>query len=89
MQLYFLPMVDLTMLQGFPFAPGTPSTLLIFPGLQRPRSRGRLTLRSVHPADQPNIDLNYLSDPEDMRRMIDGMRLAWRIAQQPEVAAGW
>jgi choline dehydrogenase-like flavoprotein len=89
MQLYFLPMVDLTMLQGFPFAPDTPSTLLMFPGLQRPRSRGRLTLRSVHPTDQPNIELNYLSDPEDMRRMIDGMRLVWRIAQQPEIAAGW
>lgn len=89
MQLYLVPIVDLTMFQGFSFAPGTLPTLMMFPGLQRPRSRGRLTLRSVRPADQPKIDLNYLSDPEDMRRMIDGTRLAWRIAQQPEIAAGW
>jgi choline dehydrogenase len=89
MQLYFTPIFDWTMMSGFPAGPGTPPKLRVFAVLQRPRSRGRLTLRSVHPTDQPNIELNYLSDPEDMRRMIDGMRLAWRIAHQPEVAAGW
>jgi hypothetical protein len=41
------------------------------------------------PACQP-IELNYLADPEDMRRMIDdGMRLAWRVMHQPALAAGW
>jgi choline dehydrogenase len=63
--------------------------LLVFPALQRPRSRGRLSLRSASPHDQPNIDLNYFADPEDMRRMMDGMRLGWRIMHQPEVARGW
>jgi choline dehydrogenase-like flavoprotein len=46
-------------------------------------------LRSANPEDQPNIELNYLADPEDMRRMMDGMRLAWRVIHQPAVAAGW
>jgi choline dehydrogenase len=46
-------------------------------------------LRSSNPADQPNIELNFLSDPEDMRRMIKGMRLAWQVVHHPAVAAGW
>jgi choline dehydrogenase len=89
MQLNLNPVVDWTMMSGFPVEPSTPPKLLAFPTLQRPRSRGRLTLRSASPDDQPNIELNYLADPEDMRRMLDGMRLAWRILHQPAVAAGW
>ena len=89
MQLCFGPVFDWTMMSGFPVEPGTPPKLFVFPALMRPRSRGRLTLRSANPDDQPNIELNYLADPEDMRRMIDGMRLAWRVLHQPPVAAGW
>jgi len=89
MQLSLMPLVDWMMMSGFPVEPGTPPKLLLFPALQRPRSRGRLTLRSASPDDQPNIELNYLADPEDMRRMIDGTRLAWRVMHQPAVAAGW
>ena len=87
MQLYFGPIFDWTMMSGFPG--GLPPKLFVFPVLMRPRSRGRLTLRSSSPADQPNIELNFLADPEDMRRMIDGMRLAWRVVHQRAVAAGW
>jgi choline dehydrogenase len=89
MQLNLGPVIDWTMLSGFPGGPSTPPKLLAFPALQRPRSRGRLTPRSSNPEEQPNIELNYLADPEDMRRMLDGMRLAWRILHQPAVAAGW
>jgi choline dehydrogenase len=89
MQLYFGPIVDWMMMSGFPVGPGMPAKLTMFPVLLRPRSRGRLSLRTANPADQPNIELNFLADPEDMRRMLDGMRLAWRILHQPLVAAGW
>lgn len=89
MQLYFGPVFDWTMMSGFPGGTSIPPKLFVFPVLMRPRSRGRLTLRSCNPADQPNIELNFLADPEDMRRMIDGMRLAWRVLHQPAVAAGW
>ena len=89
MQLWLQTLVDWTMMPGIPVEPGTPPKLLAAPVLQRPRSRGRLTLRSASPDDQPNIELNFLADPEDMRRMLDGMRLAWRILHQPPVAAGW
>ena len=89
MQLWLQTLVDWTMMSGFPVEPSTPPKLLAAPVLQRPRSRGRLTLRSASPDDQPTIELNFLADPEDMRRMLDGMRLAWRILHQPPVAAGW
>jgi choline dehydrogenase len=89
MQLWLQTVVDWTMLSGLPVEPSMPPKLLAFPTLQRPRSRGRLTLRSASPGDQPNIELNFLADAEDMRRMLDGMRLAWRILHQPAVAAGW
>jgi len=89
MQLWLPTLVDWTMMSGFPVEPGTPPKLLAASVLQRPRSRGRLTLRGASPGDQPNIELNFLADPEDMRRMLDGMRLAWRVLHQPQVAAGW
>ena len=56
------------------------------PGLQRPRSRGRLRLRSANPDVPPIIDLNYLADREDMRRMADGVRLAWRLMHEGPLA---
>ncbi|WIM92812.1 GMC family oxidoreductase N-terminal domain-containing protein [Actinoplanes oblitus] len=54
-------------------------------GIERPRSRGQVTIDSVDPAAAPRIELNYLSDPEDLRRMREGLRLAWSLAQRPEL----
>jgi choline dehydrogenase len=46
----------------------------------RPFSRGRLRLRSSNPLDAPAIHANYLSDPRDMDVMLNGVKLARRIA---------
>jgi choline dehydrogenase len=89
MQLWLQTVVDWTMVPGLPVEPSTSPKVHALPSLQRPRSRGRLTLRTASPEDQPSIELNYLADPEDMRCMLDGMRLTWRILHQPPVAAGW
>ena len=32
------------------------------------------------------IQLNFAADPEDLRRLVEGVRLAWQIAHQPEIA---
>jgi choline dehydrogenase len=45
----------------------------------RPRSRGQITLRSADPFDAPNIQFNYLTADEDMRAMIEGVRVIRRI----------
>jgi choline dehydrogenase len=59
----------------------------IVASLQRPRSRGRLTLTSRDANVQPRLELNYFDDSEDMRRMIEGLRMCWQVATSPEVRA--
>ena len=53
--------------------------------LVKPESRGSLTLRSTDPAVAPLIRLNLLSDPEDQRRMIAGIRLLGQLVAHPQM----
>jgi choline dehydrogenase len=50
------------------------------PTLLHPKSRGRVTLQSGNPMDAPLIDPGYLSDPADIAPLIEGVKLARRIA---------
>lgn len=56
--------------------------------LLRPRSRGFVALRSADPDDPPAIQLNLLSDDEghDLRTLVEGLRIARRIADAPPLA---
>jgi choline dehydrogenase len=65
---------------------GSSELIALAPALQRPRSRGRLSLASADPHVPPRIELNYFADPEDLRRMMEGVHLAWRVAHTPELA---
>jgi choline dehydrogenase len=47
--------------------------------INRPLSRGKVTLASGDPLDRPVIDFNYLSAPGDMRCAIAGVRWNLRI----------
>ncbi|GLY02391.1 choline dehydrogenase [Actinoplanes sp. NBRC 101535] len=40
----------------------------------RPRSTGQVTLRSSDPADEPDIDPNFLDDPYDWKVSLEGFR---------------
>lgn len=51
--------------------------------LTRPLSKGSLTLASRDPFVAPLIDLNFLDREEDRRRLLDGIRLARKIASTP------
>jgi choline dehydrogenase len=59
--------------------------LMLRPALQRPRSRGRLTLTIADPHSPPAISVNCLDHPEDLRRMVAGLRLAWTLARSPRL----
>jgi choline dehydrogenase len=61
-------------------------SIAVTPGLQRPRARGRITLQSADPTVPAVIDLNYLRDPEDLRRMVEGVRIAWRLMNSSRFA---
>ncbi len=54
--------------------------------LMRPKSRGRVTLASSDPLTAPVIDPNFLADPDDMRRMVQGFKQMRTILNQPALA---
>jgi choline dehydrogenase len=67
-------------------AVGAPLAIGLPVALERPFSRGRLSLSSRDPRVQPAIELNFAAHPEDLRRLMHGVRLAWLIAHQRELA---
>ncbi len=71
------------------FYDGSVDGIKIAPNVTRPKSRGSLRLASPDPALAPNIDLNYLSDPEghDRRILLEGLRFARRLAQEEPLGA--
>jgi choline dehydrogenase len=66
-------------------AVGAPLAIGLPVALERPHARGRLLLASTDPRAQPLIQLNFADNPEDLRRLVAGVRLAWQIAHQPEI----
>ena len=53
----------------------------------RPKSRGRVDIRSANPDDAPLIDPNYLSHPDDLKVAADAIRLTRRIVASPALQA--
>lgn len=54
--------------------------------LALPRSRGSVSLASADAAVPPRILLNCAQDPEDLRRLMDGVRVAARLLRSPPLA---
>ncbi|UYV78990.1 hypothetical protein LAZ67_17000565 [Cordylochernes scorpioides] len=54
-------------------------TISVF--LMRPKSRGSLLLNTTDPRDHPLIDPQYFDDPDDVRRMVEGMKLALQVGR--------
>ncbi|MGB3682949.1 MAG: GMC family oxidoreductase N-terminal domain-containing protein [Rubrobacteraceae bacterium] len=67
---------------GYPTAD---QAFCITPNVTRARSQGVVRLRSADPSAPPIIDFRYFTDPEghDERVMLEGVKLARRIAGQP------
>ena len=47
-------------------------SITIGPMLARPKSRGRVTLKSNNPFAHPVIDPNFLDNTDDIKTMIEG-----------------
>jgi choline dehydrogenase len=58
----------------------------LYPGLLKPKSRGRLSLRSADPTARPLIDPAYLSDEDDVRRLVLAVGIAREIGGAPAFA---
>lgn len=52
----------------------------IMPLLLRPRSRGWVRLRSKNPFHFPRMDPNYFDDPFDVQTLVEGAKIAIRVA---------
>ncbi len=51
-------------------------------GIMRPKSRGRVQLKSADPRTHPSIVFNYLESPDDREVMINGVRRTREMAAQ-------
>jgi choline dehydrogenase len=49
--------------------------------LMNPRSSGELRLRSADPSVPPIVDVGFFTDPGDLPRFLQGVRLARRLAR--------
>lgn len=56
-------------------------TWTVFPMIMRPKSRGRIKLRSADPFDKPLIYPNYFSAEEDLDTMVRGIRAALAVSK--------
>jgi choline dehydrogenase len=54
--------------------------------LLTPKSRGTVTLRSADPTAKPWIRHAFLSEPDDVRVMLDGLRLTMDMARAPALS---
>ena len=85
-----LPDLELT-ITPWSFEAGKVGVLERKPGMSivafqlRPESRGSIHLKTPDPKVPPAIRPNYLATATDRRVLIDGLRLARRIAQSPEI----
>lgn len=52
------------------------------PNVARARSQGTVRLRSANPNDPPHIDFRYFTDPYDEKILVEGLKLARRVAEQ-------
>ena len=48
----------------------------------KPASAGRLRLRSREPRELPEVERGFLSDPSDLRAIVEGLELARALARQ-------
>ncbi len=76
---------DLMLWVRDPDPPEDPPQITIDVVLLKPRSRGRVQLRSADPADPPRIDLPNLREPSDLERLTEGYRRGWEVASRTEL----
>ncbi len=86
MQIALSTVWDADHMRGFEGARGATPNIGLAAMLERPYSRGALTLRSADPTEQPNIDMNYASHPEDLRRLMEATRLCWELMHSDQIA---
>jgi choline dehydrogenase len=66
---------------GRPPAPPADAGYMLVSTLVRPKSRGYVRLSSSKPEDPPEIRGNYLTDPDDLKSIVEGIKVVRKIGQ--------
>ena len=61
------------------------SAFSLVPILMRPKSRGRVSLKSANPFQWPKMEPNYFEHPEDLKSLIAGVKLASFLLLQKNI----
>jgi choline dehydrogenase len=85
LQYYMVNHFDLNLFPELYMLSGVPVIFGVMLVVQRPHSRGRLTLSSPDPAAPPVIDLNFLANDHDVQTLTEGVRTCWELANDPGV----
>lgn len=86
MQLLAVVPVDLAATPALAARAGVPRAFFLGTGLQRPRSRGRVTWSGPSAATPPRIELRLTDHRDDATRLREGLRIAWRVAHSAAMA---
>jgi choline dehydrogenase len=70
-----------------PAASPTGGAIVLAIAVTRPDSIGTVSLRSRDPKDAPAISYNFLAEPRDQRRLLEGVKLSRRIARDELMAS--
>ncbi len=81
MRLYMLSSVDTALFPELKMVLGAPMGMSVTAVLGKPLSRGRLELVSKDAQTAPRVYINCANDPDDMQRLMEAVRLAWRIIE--------
>lgn len=86
MQLVMTSHLDLASAPALRAAAGVPVVAVLRAALMLPRASGRVRLAGADPNLPPVIELNFLADAEDRRRLRLATRLAWQLARSEPLA---
>ncbi len=67
--------------------PDQRTTWSVFSTLIQPRSRGSLRIASADPSVAPIIDPAFLSEPADLKVLVEGLEMIREIMNHPSIAA--
>ncbi|CAK1541385.1 unnamed protein product [Leptosia nina] len=56
-------------------------SIQMFPAVLRPKSRGRIEIASPDPFENPKIYVNYLTHPDDVKTLIEGIKFAIKLSE--------
>lgn len=56
-------------------------SIQIIPTVLRPKSRGKLEISSADPYEYPKIYANYLTHPDDVKTLVEGIKFAIKLSE--------